>query len=177
MGQPEVRAAVISYLRNQAFSHVVQIFQAVPSFFPEVEWVTTAQDQWTAMLAFNIEQFTETRMSMPAAGNSGGGPVGTKMRTYQCSILVHQQYWIPEFYPPGEDAASYVSMIDTLVEDIVSAIHADPTLGSAGKPIFQAGQADQGITTYQEVPQYNSDQSGIYAWTRIAFTIDEVIQA
>lgn len=180
MPQADVRNAIALYLDAQGFKeslNVVGIYKAIPTFFPSAGWSLPGGFQYATLLAVHIDHWSESRITMPAEGNTFGSPTGQKQRNYAVSILVQQLYDIPTFYAPGEDEASYTDVIDFTLDSIVEAIQRDATLGTGGSPIFQAGQDQDGLRTQQDIPRQDGEGQTLFAWNRIDFNLTEIINA
>lgn len=179
MGQLDVRAAIADYLKASVLpGNVVAIWKEVPALFTDAQWGQTVEPGWAASIAVHIESWTEKRLSLPSLGSTAGGPVGLKQRDYTVSIILQQSYLIPIYpFPTGEDQDAYSDMIDVLMDAVVDLIRADPTLGTGGTPIFEAGQDDNGISTQLDLPQQDDAGNRIYAWNRITFAVTEMINA
>lgn len=182
MGQLDVRAAIAEYFKTANLTGVIGVYKDIPYFFNDAQWSVNTSSGWAAVIAVHIDDLTETRISLPSRGNSADGPVGQKDRLYTVSLLIQQQYKIPQLGFPGqEDEASYVDMIDILLDEVADLLHADPTMG-CGKagPIFQAAQDTNGapsIHIAMDVPMQDNERTRIYAWNKITFPVTEIVNA
>lgn len=177
MSQSDVRNALAEYFEGQKFDNVVGIFKGLPLFFPGFNWQPSIQQPWQTLLAINIDHFSETRITLPAQTPDRVGGIGQKERLYTVSVLLNIMYQIPQSYSYGQDAATYEDGVDEIVEAVVASIHADPTLGTGGSPIFEAGQTPQGLSVDIDTPKQSPEGAVAFCWARIYFDLSEIITA
>jgi hypothetical protein len=174
VSQKTVRAAIQAYLQAQNFANVEGVYRGIPTFVQSVAWGLTPGVPWTAVICVNLDRYDETRISLSAPNPYiSGQPVGQKARVYDVSIVVQQQYSVSGDTHPDD----YTDAIDTLLAEIVSAVEADPTLGTRGTPIWQAGQEDAGLGVEMDVPQFTDEGTALFAWNRVTFKLTEIVTA
>lgn len=197
MGYAEVRAAVVEFFQDAIdaeepkLTGVRWVYRDAPwwvdgasiPFIVDVGPDETEPRLWGAAMFVHFDRSTESRIGVPAPNIEQGrtidsGFVGQKNVTYLCTIGVLYQYLIPAEYPddptgkpPGDQWASGV---DTIIDELKALIHADPNLGHPDV-IFQAGQANAGLTLDWDAPTQNGGV--VNSWLGLQLTIEEIITA
>jgi hypothetical protein len=168
-----VRAAIAAYLNAAApaIPGLQHIYQAKPWWVDGATGFRLSANGGSGAFAYlHLVASEETRWSVPW----NGGDIGVH---YDFHLVVVYIYEIPstsQATAVSEDA--WVGPVDTILQGIKDAIHADPTLGTTStKVIFNAGQTPNPLKTSSEQPLKSSGR--LYSWHVIEFRVTEVIQA
>lgn len=173
MSRATVRAAVASWIEGGGIAGLNTVYRAQPWFVDGQRWKLSAQLGSGAVGFVHIVEDTERRATLPAEGPANtSGVVGQKIVTYTIGFVVLFQYLIPA-EAASEDV--WTDPLDALLEGIKARLRSDPTLGTAGSPIFQAAQDPGDCRIMSDLPRRESGL--VMSWNVIEFHADEIINA
>ncbi len=191
MGYTEVRAAVVAYFQAaidadpKQLDGIAYVYRDAPWWVDgaSIPFLVTGERLWAGALFVHFDRSTESRIALPAPNVTtgrtiAGGFVGQKNVTYTCTLGLLYQYLIASEYPvalngkpPGDE---WAEGLDHIIDQLKALIHADPNLGHPSV-IFEAGQANDGITLDQDAPSENNGV--VNQWSGLQFVIEEIITA
>jgi hypothetical protein len=147
----------------------------ITTLYPDAPWEMLG-DNWQnpatglqGTPAFlHINNSSETRVTIPAVLG------GQKAVTYDVSLVLLYQYWIPADAPTK---SAWVDGLDTLIDSVVDRIRADPAFGTGPQgTIWQAGEEQHDIAVHSDLP-HTMDGGLVMAWNRIDFRVREIVVA
>lgn len=181
MGDTSVRAAVVAYFRGQTITGLAKWYRDEPWRIEPPMFNLQANGGWGAIGFVHLDSAHETRLTV--GGVSGVTPTGSREVSHTVSLVISYRYQIPTALPAGTDEDAWVAPLDTMLDQIKSAIRADPTLGtSAIQPnptINWAGQAYGGspdIRQIRDLPIQDTNRTTVICWNRVEFDLVEFIQ-
>lgn len=132
MGRATVRAAIAAWLTPASIAGLTTVYPSRPKQIPAQDFGLGTGGGSGAVLVVHLAADDETRIAV------GGPTSGKKTVTHKAALEVLFQSVKP-------DAVAAMADHDTLIDNLMARIRADRTFGTAGNPIWQAGEGPEGI--------------------------------
>jgi hypothetical protein len=168
-----LRSAAATWFATDSIPGLVRVYKEQPWFVDGSVWnlgtSVNGEPIGSGAVAFvHISEQYESRLTVPAI-------TGSKMLTYKCALVVLYQYVIPSgvVTPAAED--DWVLGLDALLDGVVARLRVDPTIGTAGSPVFQAGQDPDDDKIIRDLPRRYDGVIG--SWNVVEFTANEIVTA
>lgn len=172
-----VRQALVTYFAAQSITGLQHIYRDMPWYTEAAQWNITPGRTWAAIAFIHLDDSDESRITTTArTPTQPSNAVGFKQVHYRISVGLQFQYMIPTELQGTDDADAWTDALDSLIDGIKTAIHADPNLGTPGV-IFQAGQSNNDMRVQSDLPVYDAPNSRIYSFHRVSFDLSEIINA
>lgn len=182
MADGVVRTAVFSWFDTASIPGLQKVYRDVPWYIDGNDWVLTDDAWWGAIGMVHLEDSKETRITLGAASG------GSKMVDHTVAFVVRYQYEIPANLPDGQEEDAWVTQLDVIIDGVKDRIRSSPTLGTSigneffpgpdtypGGTVWQAGQDPDDIRVTRDMPVF--DDGRVWTWTRVDFTVKEIITA
>lgn len=167
MSDATVRAAIRDYIDSASVTGVTKVYKAAPYWVDGREFKQFITDAWGAIVVVHLDQTMESRITLPAIN-------GNKARHHKVGLVIIMQWVVPPGFDPLQDADDWTDALDQVIEDISTALRADPNLG-APDVIFQAAQDPDDIRISRDLPKY--DEGVLHVWQLIEFDVTEILTA
>lgn len=132
MGRASVRTAIAAWLAPANIAGLSTTHPSRPKQIPATDFNLGANGGSGAVLVVHLASDDEVRIAV------GGPTSGKKQVTHDCALEVLFQSVKP-------DAVAAQADHDALIDSLMARIRADRTFGTAGNPIWQAGEGPAGI--------------------------------
>ncbi|QGJ93459.1 hypothetical protein SEA_MUFASA8_9 [Arthrobacter phage Mufasa8] len=163
MGAAAIRTALASYIAPT--TGITAMFRDEPWFITGEAWTT--EDGLPGTVCYlHINEESETRITV-----TGSGSVGKRV-DYKVGIIILYQYVIPDA-PIGNDA--WVDGLDQLIDALKARLRADPTMGTDGTVIWQAGQSDGDLRIRRDLPKLHGGK--VHSWNVMELEVTEILTA
>jgi hypothetical protein len=167
MSTQTVRSALVNFLRT--IPTIARVYNDMPTFISGGAFNLTPVLDSTATygaVAFPaLADTQESRITVPAV-------TGQKQVQWQIAIVVLYQFWST----PDSQYDDWVGPLDDVLESVVQAIRANPTLG-APDVIFQGGEDDGDIHIARDIPSQSNGGGQVTSWNQIDLHVTEIITA
>jgi hypothetical protein len=161
MGAKHVRAALRDFIAPTP--GISQMFKDEPWLVTAEAWET--EDGLPGTVAYvHIDDEHESRLTIT------GSPETGKRIDYKVSIVILYQYTIPD-EPGSKD--EWVDGLDDLLDALKARLRSDPTMGTGGAVIWQAGQADGDLHITRDLPKLNHGK--VLSWNALQMDVTEML--
>lgn len=161
MGAKAVRAALRDYIAPTP--GISQMFKDEPWLVTAEAWETEAGLPGTVAYV-HIDEEQESRLTIT------GSPVAGKRVDYVVSIVILYQYTIPS--DPGSKD-EWVDGLDDLLDALKGRLRSDPTMGTGGAVIWQAGQGEDDLHILRDLPKLNHGK--VLSWNALRLQVTEML--